>query len=164
MPLGKRILILGAGNKPSGNAVNHDITKHRPEIDIAWDLNDLPWPWGDSMFDSITAWAVLEHLYHDVLRSMNEIWRIGAPGCIANIKLPYWRSEVSHNDLTHHWFVGLNCFDQLDPSTRRGSEYAFYTPCEWTILSCALNKGGTSALNKGGTSVLAKLKSLKGAK
>jgi len=153
--LGRRILVLGAGNHPSGNAVNHDITKHRPEIDVAHDLNNLPWPWSDSMFEAITAWAVLEHLQHNLMVSMNELWRIGAPGCILDVKLPYWRSEISYNDPTHAGHVyGVGVFDQFDPSTKRGSEYAFYTPCKWTILSCELNRGGTS--------VVAKLQSLKG--
>ena len=155
MPLGKRTLIIGCGNQPSGNAVNHDITKHSPEIDVAHDLNNLPWPWGDNSFDFIVARAVFEHLTFDLMVAMNEAWRIGAPGCVIDVKLPYWRSEVSYNDPTHHYAVGLGVFDQFDPSTRRGGEYTFYTHCKWRILQCGLNKGGTS--------VLAKLKSLKGA-
>ena len=153
MPPDKRILVLGCGNQPSGNAVNHDIIKHRPEIDVVWDLNELPWPWPDSRFDFITAWAVFEHLTFDLMVAMNELWRIGAPGCVADVKLPYWRSEVSYNDPTHHYAVGLNVFDQFDPATRRGAAYTFYTPRKWKILSCGLNRGGTA--------VVAKLRSLK---
>ena len=148
MPLGKRQLIIGCGNNPSGNAVNHDITKHRPEVDVVWDLNDLPWPWPDNSFDAMNAWSVLEHLHHDLMTSMNELWRIGAPGCTLSVKLPYWRSEMSYNDPTHHWVYGINIFDQFDPSTKRGSEYAFYTPCKWCVISCVLNKGGTSIVAK----------------
>lgn len=154
MPLGKRQLVLGCGNQPSGKAINHDIIKHRPEVDVVHDLNKLPWPWLANSFDAITARAVLEHLHHDLMTSMNELWRIGGPGCVVDIKLPYWRSEVSYNDLTHRWMVGRNIFDQLDPSTRRGAEYSFYTPCKWHIISCELNRGGTS--------VVARLESLKG--
>jgi len=53
------ILNLGAGNKPREGAINHDLRQHRPEIDVAWDLNDLPWPWEAEQFDFIVARAVL---------------------------------------------------------------------------------------------------------
>lgn len=148
MPLGRPILVLGCGNQPSGGAVNHDIVKHRDEVDIVWDLNDLPWPWENEQFEGVVARAVLEHLDLNLMQSMNEIWRITKPGGTLDVKLPYWRSEVSYEDPTHRWAVGLHVFDQFDPSTRRGADYTFYTPRKWKIISCVLNRGGTSVVAK----------------
>ena len=100
------LLILGAGNKPhtGANVVNHDIIKHRPEIDVAWDLNEFPWPWADDTFDTVQAWAVLEHLRADRLQIFNELWRITKPGGVAAIKLPAWDSEHAHDDIHEHPF------------------------------------------------------------
>jgi len=146
MTLGKPTLILGCGNLPSDEAVNHDIVKHRDDIDVVWDLNDMPWPFADEQFELVVARAVLEHLDRSLLESLNECWRILKPDGVLDIKLPYWRSEVSYNDPSHRWSVGVNVFDQLDPSTPRGKEYGFYSPCKWKILGCGLNRGGSSVI------------------
>ena len=131
------ILNLGAGNKIIKGAVNHDRTAHRPEIDVAHDLNELPWPFEDNSFDQIAALAVFEHLDHDLVSSLNECWRILRPGGTVTVKLPYWNSDNSYRDPTHRWFFSLGAFDQFDPDTERGRAYAFYTPFEWKIIKPA---------------------------
>ena len=145
-----RILQLGSGNDIIANAVNHDRIKHRPEIDIAHDLNLLPWPWPDSSFDHIVARAILEHLRIDLVESLNECWRILAPGGTIFIKLPYWNSEISHEDPTHHHFFALKSLDQFDPDKPRGQQYGFYTTRKWRILE-------GPELNKAHSSIIAKL-------
>jgi len=144
------ILNLGAGNRIIGDAVNHDLIKHRPEIAVAWDLNKLPWPWLDNSFDQIVASSVLEHLTHDLFVSLNECWRIIRPGGQIYLKLPHWGSDISHQDPTHRWFFSLGSLDQFDPDTRRGKLYSFYTPCKWKILEPVV-------LNKAQSSIIAKL-------
>lgn len=128
-----RVLNLGCGNMILAYAINHDLMK-REGVDEVWDLNVLPWPWEDNSFDYVIAKAVLEHLQHDLLTSMNELWRILAPEGIVEIKLPYWKSEASYNDLTHRYVYGLGIFDGLDPDTKRGRMYGFYTERKWRIL------------------------------
>jgi SAM-dependent methyltransferase len=141
------ILNLGAGNRPIGNAVNHDLTKHRPEIAVTWDLNTLPWPWADRSFELIVARAVLEHLRIDLVQSLNECWRLLRPGGQLFIKLPYWQSDVSHQDPTHRWFFSLHSLDQFDPETTRGRAYAFYTPRKWKIREAPqLNHSSSSII------------------
>jgi len=129
-------LNLGAGNKIISDAVNHDLTKHRPEIDIAWDLNNIPWPWEDDTFTYILANAVLEHLEIDLLKSMNECHRILKPNGELTVKLPYWNHEASYEDPTHYWVFSPGVFDLFDPETYRGQHYGFYTPRKWKILGC----------------------------
>lgn len=138
-------LNLGAGNRLIGGegAVNHDLTKHRPEIDVAHDLNVLPWPWADGEFEGVVAWAVLEHLEIDLLTSINEIWRILIPGGEFTVKIPYWKHEEAYNDPTHRFVYGLGIFELFDPTTRRGEEYDFYTDRKWKLCKTALTKAGT---------------------
>jgi len=138
-----KTLVLGCGNKVQPGAVNHDLY-YREGIDVVWDLNDLPWPWHSREFNRVVAESVLEHLYKNLLVSMDEIWRITAPGGIAVVKLPYWQAEESWNDPTHIHKVGMGVFDQLDPSTARGKQYDFYTTRKWKIEERRLNDEGTS--------------------
>ena len=126
-------LNLGCGNKIL-DAVNHDLHKHRAEVDVAWDLNMLPWPWADGEFDEVFAFSVLEHLDLDLLASMNEVWRVTRPGGRLTVKLPYWRAAISYADPTHRFTYDPQVFDTFDPGTERGKAYAFYTERKWRIL------------------------------
>lgn len=141
------ILVLGCGNKPYPDAINHDITKHSPHVDIAHDLSVLPWPWADNQFKHVIAESVLEHLDIDLLTAMNEIWRICNVGAMLSVKLPYWKHETTWNDPTHRRGFGLGIFEQFDPTTARGQEYGFYTPYKWEIRKPAfLNPSKSSVL------------------
>jgi SAM-dependent methyltransferase len=128
------ILNLGAGNKILAGALNHDRTVHRPEIDVAWDLNVLPWPWPDESFDQVIAVAVLEHLQIDLLASVGEIWRLLRPGGQLYMKLPYWRHENTYTDPTHYWRFSLDTARVFDPDTEYGKRYRFYTNRKWRIV------------------------------
>lgn len=143
-------LNLGAGNRLIGGegAVNHDLTKHRPEIDVTHDLNIIPWPWEDEEFEAVIAWAVLEHLTIDLLTAMDEIWRILIPDGELTIKLPYWRHESSYDDPTHHYVYGLGIFDTFDSSTVRGQRYDFYTERKWHIVKVNLSAPPTCVIGK----------------
>jgi SAM-dependent methyltransferase len=130
----KRILNLGCGNDIMPNAINHDKWKHRDEIESISDLSSLPWMWADDYFDVVIAKSVLEHLPQTLLRSFDEVWRILKPGGIIYCKLPYYKAQVSYEDLTHYWSgVGIGIYNQLDPTTGRGKDYYFYTRKKWKI-------------------------------
>ena len=119
-------LVLGCGNKPKADAINHDIIKHRPEVVVAWDLNDRPWPWADCSFDMIFASAVLEHLRITLIESMAECWRILRPGGQVHLKVPYWNHRNSYADPTHYWRYDVTTFHFFDPDTKLGRQYGFY--------------------------------------
>lgn len=139
-------LNLGAGNRIIGDAVNHDVGKHRPEIAVAWDLNKLPWPWPDNSFDQIVARSVLEHLRINLVESLDECWRILRPGGQIFLKVPYWQSELAHHDPTHYWFFSVASLDQFDPDTPRGKTYSFYTMRKWKILEPVVLNGAQSSI------------------
>lgn len=129
-------LILGAGNRPvvGEGIINHDIIKHRKEIDIIWDLNDLPWPWETEQFDYIKAFAVFEHLDNDLIKTINECWRIMKYDGILDILLPLWNHPNGFRDPTHRWQFTEGSLDFFDPTTEVGKEYGFYTPYKWQVF------------------------------
>lgn len=129
------ILNLGAGNRLVHGAVNHDRVKHRPEIDVAHDLNNMPWPWPDGSFDRIVAWSVLEHLQPTLVTSIDECWRLLERGGLLEIKLPRWDLETSWIDPTHYWKVTLATLDHFVPGTQRGDDYSFYTERKWMYVN-----------------------------
>lgn len=137
-------LNVGCGNKPLKGFVNLDLTKHSEHVDVAWDLNEMPWPFEDESFEKVAALSVLEHLRPRLLDSMDELWRILIPGGVAVVKLPHWKANLSWEDLTHLHLVGAGVMDQLDPRTKRGHDYWFYTRRKWRIEKQLLNKSKTS--------------------
>jgi len=139
------VLNLGAGNKIVPYAVNHDLIQHRREIDVCADL-DYPWPWRQDSFDKVIALSVFEHLQRTLYDTMDQVWRILRPGGVCQIKLPYWKSENAHNDATHHWpGFGLGVLNHLDPATKSGREYSYYTEHKWKIIKRpTLNRSETS--------------------
>lgn len=146
------ILNLGAGGQwvaaEDGDVVvNHDRAQYWPEIDVVWDLDNLPWPWADCSFDAIVARSVLEHLKLNLVESLDECWRILRPGGRVSLKLPYWQADSAYQDPTHRWYFTLGSFDQFDPDTERGRHYGFYTNRKWKILKPArLNPSKTSVI------------------
>ena len=139
------VLNLGAGNRPIEGAVNHDLRRHRREIDVIHDLSVLPWPWPDESFDLIVARAVFEHLRMTLLESVGECWRILRPGGELQLKLPYWQHENTYQDPTHYWRFGLHTCDIFDPDTEYGRAYDFYTERKWRIVKGPkLNNAGSS--------------------
>ena len=57
--------------------------RHEPRH--VWDLEKLPWPYEDSMFDEVHAYEILEHIgrqgdYRSYFAHFQEIWRILKPG------------------------------------------------------------------------------------
>lgn len=133
-------LNLGAGNHLAPDAVNHNLVKHRPEIDMAWNLNDLPWPWEDESFDLVMASSVFEHLRIDLLTALNECWRILRPGGRLRVKLPHWQHDNAYADPTHWRAYSMRVFDAVDPDTKLGQELIFYTNRKWKILKIGSNK------------------------
>jgi len=114
--------------------VQHDLKLYSDQIDIAWDLNKIPWPWQNETFTRIEAWAVFEHLKINLVESVNECWRIMRPGGKLHIKVPYWKHYRAWKDPMHYWRYEKGVFDYFDPNTKYGKEYDEYTPHKWRIV------------------------------
>jgi len=97
--LSSTVLNLGSGRKPRPGAVNVDVTG-RTRPDVVHDLDVTPWPLPDSHFTEVHAYDVVEHL-QDVVRTMEEIHRVCAPGARVHITVPHFSSANSFTDPTH---------------------------------------------------------------
>lgn len=74
--------------------------------DVIHDLNVTPWPFGESEFDNISAFEVLEHLgqqgdYKSFFAHFHEIWRILKPGGHLFATCPSYKSKWAWGDPSH---------------------------------------------------------------
>jgi predicted SAM-dependent methyltransferase len=136
----KLLVNLGCGDRlvqPPGDgwiAVQHDLTTHRPQVDVAWDLNIRPWPWADGSVSAVIGHSVFEHLQITLIESMNEAWRILKVNGRLDIKLPLYNRKKSWLDPTHRWLVAEGVLDNFDPTKERGKRYGkLYGIRPWRI-------------------------------
>ena len=95
---------LGCGKDIKPGWINVDKIEY-PSVDVVHDLNEFPWPFDDNFADYILMNHVLEHL-DDVVKVMEEVWRILKPGGIVEIYTPYYKSKKAFRDPTHkHFFT-----------------------------------------------------------
>ena len=125
-------LHLGCGDDILPGYVNHDLTRHRPEVDVAHDLRQLPWPWEDHSAEIIRLLDVLEHL-PEVVPIIDECWRVLKPGGVLHLRVPHYQSENAWLDPTHQRPFHLDSFDYFDPDTAWGTKYGFYTRRKWKV-------------------------------
>lgn len=109
----KKILDIGCGTRKRSGAVGMD---NNPSVspDVLHDLNKFPYPFEDSIFDEIYADNVMEHLI-DVIGVMEELHRIGKPGALLKIDVPYFRAKWAFLDPTHRHFFTAESFTYFDP-------------------------------------------------
>lgn len=133
-----RKLQLGCGHNPMPAAdgwVNHDLSKHSPHVDLAFDLRVFPWPVpSEPPFAEILALDVFEHIPVECgIPFFDECWRLLAPNGTLFLRVPEFGSYYHLGDLTHVRGFGLHSFDLLDPDTHIGKNN-FYTARRWGIL------------------------------
>lgn len=117
------ILQLGCGMTPDPAAIRHDRTRHHPWVDVAHDLELLPWPWPDGVFLHVYAHDVMEHLALPVANWLKECHRILAPGGRLHLHVPWGRGCNMWLDPTHVRGFELQSFDYFDPDTWHGQQY-----------------------------------------
>ena len=131
------VLELGCGVHPTPGAIHHDRVQHSAWVDIAHDLDVLPWPWQDAEFDKVIALDVMEHLRLDVNVWLDECWRILTPGCQLVLRLPAWDNPVSYRDPTHKKLFHPETFDYWDANRQLHKDYGFFYFGEsgrwWTV-------------------------------
>lgn len=140
---GARVLNIGAGARPVVGAVNHDRRIHSPWIDMAWELEAMPWAHGwqgdPPPFDVIVCHDVIEHMA-DALGFVNEVHALLRPGGLFIMRGGAWDNPATYIDPTHkHWFHE-DSFDFFDRSRGLGNSYGrFYVDSlgrpltEWRI-------------------------------
>jgi glycosyltransferase involved in cell wall biosynthesis len=103
---GSMRLNLGCCDSLLPGYVNVDLVE-APGVTVA-DLS-RPWPWPDSSVEHVRAWDVIEHL-PDKIRTMNELWRVLAPGATAEIAVPTTDGPGAFQDPTHVSFWNRRSF------------------------------------------------------
>jgi SAM-dependent methyltransferase len=108
------MLNVGCGRFPVAGAVNLDAVAG-PGVDVVWDLDDAPWPFGDGEFTRVQGVQVFEHVANPV-GFMCEAWRVLGVGGVLHLEVPHYLSCNSFTDPTHrrhcteetwdYWCVG----------------------------------------------------------
>lgn len=128
------------------DAVNHDRIKHSDWVDVAHDLDVLPWPFETESFDKIIALDVMEHLHLEVKEWLDECHRILKPGGSLVLRLPAFDNPVSWRDPTHRRVFHPETFDFWDKSRQLHKDYGFFYFAEsdkwWTVESIERVNGG----------------------
>lgn len=130
-------LNLGCANHIMAGWQNVDITPG-DGVTVA-DLRER-WPWADGSVHEILAADVIEHL-PDKIHTMNEMWRVLADGCHAEIVVPTTDGPGAFQDPTHVSFWHRNSFRYYtagDPYRERfadgyGIQAAFWPQAERVI-------------------------------
>jgi SAM-dependent methyltransferase len=110
----RHVLQLGAGRQRLAVEAGDRLVRLdlRPDTrpDVVWNLDRFPYPFADDTFDYIDCTDVLEHLF-DLVRVMEELHRIGKPGCRIHIATPHFSSSNSYTDPTHLHHLAYRSFD-----------------------------------------------------
>lgn len=109
------ILHLGCGQKPEPGRVNVDMVS-MPGVDVVWNLDDHPWPWGAESVAEIHAPHVFEHV-RDPLGFMAESWRVLERGGWLHIEVPHWQHQNAFTDPTHRRYCTEDTFRYWVPGT-----------------------------------------------
>lgn len=110
-------LLIGCGNNRNKKVTFEDIPKEWVELvtldedagckpSVVHDLQDLPLPFDDNMFDEIHAYEVLEHTgqqgdWRFFFNQFYEFWRILKPGGYFIGTCPMWDSKWAWGDPGH---------------------------------------------------------------
>lgn len=125
-------LNLGCGEKSLDGYIGVDRIK-TAATDISHDLDVFPYPFEDGVAEEILMDNVLEHLT-DVVKVMEEVYRIAAPGALVRIKVPYFKSNSAYTDPTHKHFFTETSFKYFQP----GHALHFYTKAKFEIMKTEL--------------------------
>lgn len=82
-------------------------------VDIVCDLEEYPWPFEDNSVYEIYCSHYVEHV-RDLMRFMNECYRILKPLSVMTIVCPYWANVRAWQDPTHVRCINEKTFYYFD--------------------------------------------------
>ncbi|MBI2105982.1 methyltransferase domain-containing protein [Candidatus Woesearchaeota archaeon] len=123
-------LNLASGERYMEGYINLDYNKNL-KADIYHDLNRFPYPFEDNYFEEIYCHHILEHV-EDLLKTMEELWRISKPAGKILIFGPHSGSFEMHVDLTHK--RGLNTQTFRRCFLPEGDTWGFYTRAKFMVM------------------------------
>lgn len=132
-----KILDVGCGNKKYPGSIGIDINP-RSDADVIHDLNSIPYPFADSIFDKIIADNIIEHL-DNVIKVMEELARISKVGATIKVIVPYFRSKWAYIDPTHRHYFTVDSFAYFDPEHIISKSYK-YTSIRYKVEKVFFNE------------------------
>jgi len=126
------VLDLGCGTRKKPGAIGID-SNPDTQADVIHDLNKFPYPFDNSFFDIITADNVIEHL-DDVIKVLEELYRIAKPNGHLIITVPYFRSKWAYIDPTHQHFFTSESFSYFDIN------HIYYNLYRYSNIKTHINK------------------------
>src|ERR1700684_44817 len=155
-------LLIGCGNSRikrlyiTDDIEWHDLTTLDMDAsckpDVVHDLNDLPLPFEDNTFNSISAFEVLEHCgsqgdWRFFFDQWTDFWRIVTPDGLFFGTCPHYLSPWAFGDPSHTRIIGLECLTFLSQKSyeeRVGStsmtDFRHYYKADWLLVHDKLQK------------------------
>jgi predicted SAM-dependent methyltransferase len=97
-----------------------------PEVDIVWDLEKYPWePFADNSIEEIYCAHYLEHTT-DLMKFMDEVWRICEDGAKVVFLCPYYTSFRAWMDPTHKRVISESTFWYFNKDWREAAKISHY--------------------------------------
>jgi SAM-dependent methyltransferase len=107
----KQKLDIGCGRNKNPEFFGIDIYDW-PGVDLAWDLEEFPWPIEDESFEYIRVSHVVEHINEQV-GFFREIHRVAKNHAVVHLETPHYSSRDSWSDPTHVRHFSLFFTDQM---------------------------------------------------
>jgi len=107
-----------------------------PSVDIVHDLNVYPWPIEDESVDEAWCSHYIEHV-PDLMKFMNEVYRIMKKGSIVTFISPYYSSVRCWQDPTHVRAISEQTYLYYNAEWRKINKLEHYpidcdfTPHQW---------------------------------
>ena len=124
------VLDVGCGINKYPGAIGVD-RNPRTRADVIADLDQIPFPFRSEAFREVRAIHLIEHV-SDVIRSMEEFYRLLAPGGRLVIVTPHYTDFSSFCDPTHRWH--LNSFSLRYFGQNHGG-YGYYSQARFREIS-----------------------------
>lgn len=125
-------LNLGCGLKNIDGFVGVDCVP-TSAASVVHNLNNFPYPFDDNSVSEIILDNVLEHL-DDVIKVMEETYRLLEPGALIKINVPYFKSNSAYTDPTHRHFFTETSFKYFTTDNTLN----YYTPARFEIIKTEL--------------------------
>lgn len=125
-PVEKKLIKLDIAcgqNKPQG-FVGVDIA-NIPGVDVVHDLEQYPWPFESESVKEATCSHYFEHT-NDMIKFMNELYRILIPGGKCIITSPYYTSVRCWQDPTHKNAISEHSFLYYNDGWRKANKLDHY--------------------------------------
>lgn len=95
----EKVLDLGCGGTKVPGSIGVDMV-HGPSVDVVHDLDTVPYPFQDNIFDAVYLNHCIEHLA-DPKKVLEECVRIAKPGGTIFITVPHFTNPAAFGDVTH---------------------------------------------------------------